>query len=141
MRDDYAIGALSEATGCKVQTIRYYEQIGLMPSPPRSEGRQRRYASSHIKRLAFIRHARELGFDIEEVRQLLALSDQPDKSCEAVDRIAQHHLAEIGSKIARLSSLEKEVKRMTASCKRGRVAECRVIEVLADHGKCGHKRH
>lgn len=135
MHPDFSIGDLADATGCKVQTIRYYEQIGLMPEPPRTEGRQRRYAKEHRQRLDFIRHARELGFGVETIRELLDLADQPERACGEVDQIATLHLKDIDSKIARLTDLRGEVQRMIRSCKRGRIAECRVIEVLADHSR------
>lgn len=141
MRYGYSIGDLAHATGCKVQTIRYYEQIGLMPAPSRTEGGQRRYGIEHHRRLAFIRHARDLGFDIAAIRQLLALADQPNRSCADVDKIARSHLHDINGKIARLAALQTEVRRMIARCKRGRIGDCRVIEVLADHDQCLHDRH
>lgn len=85
----YSIGDLSRETGCKVQTIRYYEQIGLMPEPERTSGNQRRYGRAHIGRLTFIRHSRQLGFSLEAVRDLLKLADNPSQSCDAADRIAK----------------------------------------------------
>ncbi len=132
------IGHLARATRCKVQTIRYYEQIGLLPEPARTAGKQRVYGREQLDRLAFIRHARELGFSIEAIRELLALGDRPDRSCERVDRIASAHLAEVERKIARLGGLRAELARMIRSCRRGRIAECRIIEVLSDHahGRC-----
>ena len=130
------IGDLARQSGCKVQTVRYYEQVGLMPEPARTEGNQRRYGPRHAQRLAFIRHARELGFPLEAVRELLGLADDPDRSCAAADAIASAHLAEIEHRIARLTSLKTELERMVAQCRGGRVADCRVIEVLADHGNC-----
>ena len=135
---DYSIGGLSTATGCKVQTIRYYEQIKLMPAPPRTGGGQRRYSSQHVGRLAFIRHARDLGFEIEAIRQLLTLADQPDHQCDEVDQIARSHMKEIDSKIERLMDLRKEMQRMIRSCKQGRIADCRVISTLARHTKRDH---
>ncbi len=129
---DLAIGELAGTTGCKVQTIRYYEQIGLMPHPPRTSGGQRRYADEHVSRLAFIRHARDLGFDIEAIRQLLALADQPDLRCGEVDQIARQRVAEIDTKIEQLAGLRSEMKRMIRQCKRGRISECRIIGTLAN---------
>jgi DNA-binding transcriptional MerR regulator len=133
---DLAIGELAARTNCKVQTVRYYEEIGLMPLPPRSAGGQRRYSEVHVGRLGFIRHARDLGFEVEAIRQLLALSDQPDRPCGEVDQIARRHLAEIDSKIERLSGLRKEMQRLIRSCGQGRIADCRVIGALAEHGVC-----
>ncbi|MDG4574509.1 MAG: helix-turn-helix domain-containing protein [Defluviicoccus sp.] len=130
------IGQLARRTGCKVQTIRYYEQIGLMPEPVRTEGNQRRYGAPHLKRLAFVRHSRELGFSLEAIRELLDLADDPDRSCATADSIARRQFDQVESRIARLQALKRELKRMIVQCRGGRVAECRVIEVLADHGLC-----
>lgn len=131
---DLSIGELARRTAVKVPTIRYYEQIGLLPAPPRTEGRQRRYGDEAVARLAFIRHARELGFDVEAIRTLLSLQDDPDQSCAMADRIAETHLAEIERRIASLNALRSELRRMVEECACGRVAECRVIETLADSG-------
>lgn len=135
--DDMPIGVLAERTGCKVQTIRWYEQTGLLPAAIRSAGNQRRYGRAHLERLAFIRHARELGFPLEQIRELLALSDQPERSCADAHAIARTHRAAVRSRIDRLTALERELDRMIASCDSGRAAECRIIEVLADHAH-GH---
>ncbi len=131
--DDLTIGRLAREAGCKVQTIRYYEQIGLMPEPARTEGNQRRYGTRHAQRLAFIRHARELGFPLDSVRELLSLSDDRDRSCDAADAIAKDHLAAVERRILRLNALKAELERMIEQCKGGRIADCRVIEVVADH--------
>ncbi len=131
--DDLTIGRLAREGGCKVQTIRYYEQIGLMPEPARTEGNQRRYGQRHAQRLAFIRHARELGFPLDAVRELLSLSDDKDRSCAAADAIAKDHLVAVERRIARLTALKAELERMIEQCKGGRIADCRVIEVVADH--------
>lgn len=136
-----AIGDLSRRTEVKVPTIRYYEQIGLLPPPARTEGKQRRYGPSEVKRLNFIRHARELGFDIDDIRQLLTLSAEPQESCHRVDSIARRHLDEIDLRIGRLEALRAELQRMVGECGRGRVCECRIIEVIADHNQCEHETH
>ncbi|MBB3930631.1 DNA-binding transcriptional MerR regulator [Kaistia hirudinis] len=136
-----SIGAVSRETGIKVPTIRYYEDIGLLPAPDRTESNRRTYDAQSIQRLRFIRHARDLGFEVEAIRQLLDLSDQPDRSCAEVDVIARAHLSEIDDKIARLTALRSEVKRMVEEGEHGRVAQCRVIEVLGDHAGCLHERH
>lgn len=130
------IGKLGEAAGVKVPTIRYYEQIGLLPEPDRSAGNQRLYGQSALDRLAFIRHARELGFPLDAIRDLLSLSDRPDQSCAAADVIARAQLAEVESRLARLTALKGELERMVAQCAGGRIADCRVIEVLGDHSLC-----
>jgi len=132
------IGKLGQAAGVKVPTIRYYEQIGLLPEPDRSAGNQRLYPKSALDRLAFIRHARELGFPLEAIRDLLGLSDRPDQSCAAVDAIAQTQLAAVRARIARLTALEAELERMIGQCACGTISDCRVIEVLSDHALCAH---
>jgi len=131
-----AIGTLAKRTGTKVQTIRYYEQIGLLPEPGRTEGGQRRYGDDDLDRLAFIRHARQLGFTLEAIRELLELSDNPGRSCADVDRIAHRQLKEVEARIARLEALRKELKRMLRECSRDTVSDCRVLEVLRDHSAC-----
>ena len=133
---DVAIGELARRTGVKVPTIRYYEQIGLLASPPRTQGNQRRYGEAEAARLDFIRHARELGFEVADIRELLAMTAEPQRSCDAVDSIARRHLGEIDRRMARLAALRGELTRMVDECGHGRICECRVIEVLADHGHC-----
>ncbi len=135
------IGALARETGCKVPTIRYYEDIGLLPSPPRSQGGQRRYGKVHVARLRFIRHARELGFPQDEVRELLRLKDHPEQPCEAADEIARRQLLSVEHRIARLNALREELERMVAQCVGGSISDCRIIEVLTDHSLCLHGDH
>ncbi len=130
---DLTIGGLAKRAATKVQTIRFYEQEGLMPEPARTSGGQRRYSKPHADRLAFIRHARELGFPLDAIRELLRLVDKPDQSCERVDRVARDVLADVQAKIARLESLRSELQRMIRQCRHGRVSDCRVVKVLADH--------
>ncbi len=138
---DVAIGGVARATGVKVPTIGYSEQIGLLSAPPRTGGNRRCYQAADIRRLAFIRHARELGFEIEAIRTLLLLQDDPDQSCKAADCIATARLADVEQRLASLRALKVELERMIKGCRRGRVAECRVIESLADHGQCGSRSH
>ena len=139
----YAIGDLARQTGTKVETIRWYERDGIMPAPVRTAGGHRVYTQAHLDRLAFIRHARELGFPLEDVRELLRLADKPERPCAEADAIARVHLEAVRSRLARLQALEAELVRMVAACGHGRVAECRVIEVLADqsHAHCLHDGH
>ena len=135
-RHQYSIGDLAQQSNTKVPTIRYYEESKLMPAPPRTAGGQRRYMQEHLDRLKFIRHARELGFPMEEIRELLRLSAHPDAPCAAVDDIAIKQLGEVERKIKRLQSLRKELKRMIGECERGPLRDCRIIETLADHRFC-----
>ena len=131
-----SIGKLSEAAGVKVPTIRYYEQIGLLPKADRSGGNQRVYSHATQDRLAFIRHARELGFSLDAIRDLLGMSDRPDLSCAAVDGIAKAQLAAVEGRIVRLMALKSELERMVVQCAGGSIADCRVIEVLGNHAHC-----
>lgn len=127
------IGELARRTGTKVETIRYYEKTGLLPEPARTSGNQRAYGQAHLDRLAFIRHGRELGFPLDAVRAMLALADDRDRPCAEVDALARDHLARVRSRIARLQALERELAHMVEACGHGRIHDCRVIEVLADH--------
>lgn len=136
MSNDLAIGDLARETGCKVQTIRYYEEIGLMPEPARTAGNQRRYDERQAERLAFIRHSRELGFSLEAIRELLSLSDRPEQPCDAVDRLARRQLEQVEQRLARLSVLKAELERMIEQCAGGRVRDCRIIEVLSNQAQC-----
>ncbi len=137
MAETFSIGQVARATACKVQTIRYYEEIGLLPQPVRTAGNQRVYRQADIDRLAFIRHSRDLGFPLEAIRDLLSLSDRPDRSCEAVDGIARAQLDAVEGRIRRLEALRAELARMIEQCRGGTVGTCRVIEVLSDHDLCG----
>ncbi|MFZ0097579.1 MAG: helix-turn-helix domain-containing protein [Gemmobacter sp.] len=130
------IGKLGAQAGVKVPTIRYYEQIGLLPEAERSAGNQRLYSRQALDRLAFIRHARDLGFTLDAIRDLLSLSDRPEQSCDAADAIARAQLAEVERRLARLTALKAELERMVLQCAGGRIADCRVIEVLSDHSLC-----
>ena len=134
---------LARAEGCKVQTIRHYEQVGLMPAPPRTLGNQRRYGPAQLARLGFIRHGRELGFSLPAIQEMLALSDDPDRTCEEVDAIARRQLADVEIRIRRLQGLRRELQRMVRDCEGGRVGDCRILEVLSDHSHrhCLSDRH
>ncbi|PKP87481.1 MAG: transcriptional regulator [Alphaproteobacteria bacterium HGW-Alphaproteobacteria-17] len=130
------IGELSRATGANIETIRYYERIGLLPQPARTRANYRDYGDLHRARLTFVRHSRELGFTIEEIRSLLDLSDDPGRDCGEADRIASRHLAQVEEKIAQLTLLRNELTRIVGRCRGGAAADCRVIEALGDHGRC-----
>lgn len=131
-----SIGDLSKRTGVKVPTIRYYEQMGLMGAAERSEGNQRRYEKTDLDRLAFIRHARDLGLDIPAIRDLIALSRHPEMPCAHADRIASDHLAAVREKIAKLKRLENELERIISHCDGHSIEDCYVIRALSDHGLC-----
>lgn len=127
------IGDLARATGTKVNTIRFYEDIGLLRRASRTSSGRRTYSNADLQRLRFIRHARELGFETGETRSLLELSDQPDRDCAEVNAIAAGHLANVNAKIARLERLRDELVRISTVCEGGTVAECRVLDVLGDY--------
>lgn len=123
------IGTLSRRTGCKVETIRYYERIGLLPVPPRTAGGHRAYAGEHLRRLFFIRRARQLGFALSEVRILLGLSEGGG-SCAEVRAVTLDHLAQVRRKIDDLQRLEAVLGEMAARCEDGAVPDCPIIEAL-----------
>jgi DNA-binding transcriptional MerR regulator len=112
-----------------------------MPTPFRSGGKQRRYGEAEVSRLTFIRHARELGFEIDAIRELLVMSTRPDQSCAEADRIARRHMSEVDRRIGQLVALRAELQRMVDACGHGRVSDCRVIETLANHEQCEYARH
>jgi DNA-binding transcriptional MerR regulator len=114
-----------------VETIRFYERIGLLPTPARTQGNYRSYNEGHLGRLSFIRRARDLGFPLGQVRELLGLADERDRSCETVDVIARQHLGEVERRLANLIALRNELADIIARCRHGTVAECRIIETLA----------
>ncbi|MGL4405590.1 MAG: MerR family transcriptional regulator [Notoacmeibacter sp.] len=133
-----SIGKLSLKTNVKVPTIRYYEDAGMLPPPERSQSNQRLYGQPTVDRLNFIRHARELGFPLDAIRDLLSLSDNPNQSCAAADAIAQVQLRAVEARILRLQNLKSELENMVAQCAGGKISQCRVIEALGDHTHCDH---
>jgi len=127
---DLAIGTLARLTGCKVETIRYYERIGILPEPPRNSGGQRRYRAWHLKRLNFVRRARDLGFTLADVRGLLRLVDERDHSCEEVRTMALGHLEAVRARLADLEAMEAVLGEMVARCEGGKVPDCPIIDAL-----------
>ncbi|MGA9581671.1 MAG: helix-turn-helix domain-containing protein [Allosphingosinicella sp.] len=124
------IGEIAAATGVHVETIRYYEREGLVPPPARTASNYRSYGGAHRKRLTFIRRARDLGFSLVQVRELLDLADDRGRPCDAVDEIARKHRAQVRTKIAELTALRKELDSMIGQCRHGTISECRIIEAL-----------
>jgi len=126
------IGELSRRTGCNIETIRYYERISLLPAPARSAGHYRVYDTADVRRLAFIRRARELGFTLDEVRALLALSanDRQD-TCAQVRELAAGHLAEVRAKIADLRAMERVLADAVRRCTAGELPGCPIIDALS----------
>ena len=132
-----SIGQLSRGTGVKIPTIRYYEEIGLLPEAQRNAGNQRRYDDAARDRLAFIRHARNLGFGIEDIRALLELNDTPDQSCATASDIAGRQLNAVRARLARLTGLEAELTRIVQGCSGdGPAGRCYVLASLGDHTLC-----
>ena len=132
----HTIGKLAKAADVKVPTIRFYEQIGLLPEPDRTESDRRVYDDAAIRRLAFIKHARQLGFAVDAIRTLLQLADDPEQPCDQANALAAEQLAAVESKIARLEALRGELQRVVSAACHGHVADCRVIEVLSNHELC-----
>ena len=126
----FTIGALSKGTGCKIETIRYYERIGLLPKPPRSPGGHRLYQDDHLRRLTFIRRCRELGFTLDEVRGLLHLVDGGAYTCAEVKALTLDHAAELRRKVADLRRMKRVLEEMAAECEGGEVPECPIIDAL-----------
>lgn len=125
-----AIGPLSKRTGCNVETIRYYERVGLLPAPVRSPGGYRLYGNQHLKRLTFIRRARALGFSVGEVRTLLKLADERRRPCAEVRVVAAAHLEDVRAKIADLKAMQRVLTETVARCAEGTGSHCPVIEAL-----------
>jgi MerR family mercuric resistance operon transcriptional regulator len=124
------IGALSAQSGVNIETIRYYEKIGVMPTPARSAGGYRIYGPEEVKRLHFVRRGRELGFSLDELQGLLRLVDGHRYTCAQVRTLTLDHLAEVRSKIKDLRRIERVMADMAAQCTRNRVPECPVIDAL-----------
>jgi MerR family mercuric resistance operon transcriptional regulator len=123
-------GALAARSGCNVETIRYYEHIGILPAPPRSQGGHRLYGHDLIKRLTFVRRGRELGFTLEEIRQLLRLVDGGNYTCAQIETLALQHARDIRKKIADLKKLKSVLEAMASHCTGGEVPECPIIDEL-----------
>ena len=134
MKGRMTIGDLAKATGVKIVTIRYYEQAGLLPAPSRTEGNYRTYKVEHLRRLQFVRRLRDLGFGLDQVRDLLRLASDSNQACDDVDRMTHEHLATVEDKIRDLQKLASELRRLSQCCKGGgQIADCRIIEALSPH--------
>ncbi|MGH8260634.1 MAG: MerR family transcriptional regulator [Steroidobacteraceae bacterium] len=124
------IGELAKLSGTLPVTIRYYEQVALIPAPPRSVSGYRRYSGEHLMRLRFLRRCRDLGFSISEIRGLLRLAECSDQSCRTVTDLATEHLSRVRAKIADLKRLERSLAVLVGSCPDGQIANCRILESL-----------
>jgi len=138
-----SIGEVARATGVKPTTIRWYEQEGWLPPAARTEGGHRAYGEAHLRRLGFIRHARELGFESAAIRALLDLASHPDADCGQAHDLATAQIQDIDARLRRLTALRAELERMATGCVGGVVGDCRIIETLADfgHGHCDDPAH
>ena len=121
---------LAERTGCNLETVRYYEKVGLLPEPPRNASGYRSYDSAHERRLRFVLRARELGFSLDEIRELLRLVDERDQPCAEARAIAAAHLDDVRTKIADLKRMERVLKDVVAQCADGTRPECALLESL-----------
>lgn len=125
------IGEIAQRSGCSPDTVRYYERVGLLPPPGRSANNYRRYGSTHLERLVFIRHCRSLDMSLEDVRQMLSLSRSPSVSCERVDTLIEVQLRRVRAQRAALDELEKQLGQLRAQCRKGHhVAECGILREL-----------
>ena len=125
------IGELARRTGCNIDTIRYYEKVGMLVPPMRTEAGYRLYGDDDVRRLSFIRRARELGFQPEEVRAMLRLSDEHSQPCAEVMGVARSHLADVRSKVADLQAIEAALEILVVKCEKGLSAACPLIETLS----------
>ena len=141
MQASFSIGELARKTGVKVPTIRYYESAGLLPKPCRTASNRRTYGAEDAERVGFIRHARELGFAMEDIRALLELAVEHQQSCHLADSIARRTLKSIEARMALLNALHGELSRMVSECGQGMVADCKVMSVIADHARCNDGNH
>jgi MerR family transcriptional regulator, mercuric resistance operon regulatory protein len=135
MRDHAVVKGLQRAkfaqrTGCNLETVRYYEKVGLLPEPPRTTSGYRSYDNSHERRLRFILRARELGFSLDEIRELLRLVDERDRPCAEARAVATAHLDDVRAKIVDLRRMERVLKDVVAQCGDGTLPECPLIETL-----------
>ncbi len=128
---EFTIGELSRLTQVKIETIRYYEKIGIMPNPPRSSGGYRMYSTPHFERLSFVRRSRELGFSQPEVRKLLTLVDEHKYTCAEVREMTATHLSTVRSKIKDLRKLEKALANMVSECDGGDIPDCPIVDILS----------
>lgn len=135
MRDHAGVKGLKRAelagrTGCNLETVRYYEKVGLLPEPPRTASGYRSYDGTHERRLRFVLRARELGFSLDEIRELLRLVDERDRPCTEARDVAAVHLADVQAKITDLKRMERVLKDVVAQCGDGTLPECPLIETL-----------
>lgn len=129
------ISEAATASGCHLETIRYYERVGLMPAPARTGGGYRSFSAGQVRRLRFITRARELGFSLDEIRSLLSLNDDPALSCGEVDILARKHLADIVDRVDELQRIAAELERVIAGCAGGARGTCAILSALKEPGR------
>jgi MerR family mercuric resistance operon transcriptional regulator len=129
------IGEAAAGSGCHIETIRYYERVGLLPRPARTDSGYRHYTAAEVQRLRFITRGRDLGFGLDEIRSLLSLADDATLSCGEVDQLARHHLGEIRERIRELTRMAKELERTIAGCRGGNRAQCTILDSLRADGR------
>jgi len=145
IQGDLAIGALAERTGCSVPTIRYYEEIGLIPAARRRSSGHRVYDARSEELLTFIRRCRDFGFRVEQVRELVALSQSDERDCFETLKIAQQHLSAVRAKLTELRGLERSLSRFAQTCSEqcagGPAASCSILKDMVqpanNPGCCG----
>ncbi len=134
-----SIGLLARQAGCSVPTIRYYEEIGLLPAVPRTEGGRRAYGTGTVRRLSFIRRCRDFGFSIEQVRELVGLVDEPNRRCVEVREVAAKHLAQVRERLVELQALEQDMAAFVQSCDvacvGGAAINCTILDDLASRSQ------
>jgi MerR family mercuric resistance operon transcriptional regulator len=128
--ENLLIGQLSSLTGVNIETIRYYERIGIMPKPRRSAGGQRLYDETQFKRLRFVKRSRMIGFSLEEIRSLLSLDDHDEPSCHEVYSLTEDHLKRVQNKIIELKNIERSLKELAKQCNRGSKPDCPIVDML-----------
>ena len=133
----FSIGEMSRRSGVKVPTIRFYEDRGLLPVPERTAGNQRRYSRVALDRLAFIRHARDLGLPLAEIEALISLQGAEGAALDAAHDIARRQLDSVRDRIERLRGLERELTRITLACDGQHERTCEVLHAFSDHSACG----
>ena len=133
------IGEAAAASGCHLETIRYYERIGLLPEPARRGNGYRDYTPKEVEQLRFITRGRDLGFSLDEIRTLLKLSERAEMPCDEVDRLARQQLAQVQSRIRELQSMARELERTIVSCAGESCGECAILGALQQRRQAPHQ--
>lgn len=133
MTKNLKIGELAERTSCQVETIRYYERIGMLAPPTRSSNNYRSYGDGHVERLLFIRHCRTLDMTLDEVRILLNFRDRPDDDCDGVNELLDKHIGHVVERIASLAALERQLRELRGQCRAADTSKaCGILHALAE---------